>query len=63
MTATDRGASPDALREELAAFKDPELARGLAQSIRALTPTKPNGDPITLMEVLCASPPTMTLTR
>lgn len=51
MTATDRGASPDALREELAAFKDPELARGLAQSIRALTPTKPNGDPITLMEV------------
>lgn len=38
----------DALREELAAFKDPELARGLASSIRALTP---EDRPVTLMEV------------
>ncbi len=36
------------LREELAAFKDPELARGLADSIHALTP---KGRPVTLMEV------------
>lgn len=51
MTATDSAVTPDTLREELAAFKDPALARGLAQSIRALTPTKPDGAPITLMEV------------
>lgn len=38
----------DTLRDELAAFKDPELARGLAKSIRALTPSD---RPITLMEV------------
>ncbi len=51
MTATDSAATPDTLREELAAFKDPALARGLAQSIRALTSTKPDSAPITLMEV------------
>ncbi len=51
MTATDSAATPDTLREELAAFKDPALARGLAQSIRALTPTKSDNAPITLMEV------------
>jgi len=51
VTATDSAATPDTLREELAAFKDPALARGLAQSIRALTPTKPDSAPITLMEV------------
>ncbi len=49
----EHGAQPeapgaDALRAELAAFKDPELARGLAASIRALTPAD---RPVTLMEV------------
>lgn len=37
----------DALREELRAFKDPQLARGLVQSIEQLTPERP----VTLMEV------------
>ncbi len=41
----------DPLQDELAAFKDPALAQGLAESIRLLTPQKPDGAPINLMEV------------
>ncbi|MCI9129748.1 MAG: hydrogenase formation protein HypD [Eggerthellaceae bacterium] len=39
------------MQEELAAFKDADLARGLTESIRALTPEREGGKPITLMEV------------
>ncbi len=41
----------DRMQEELAAFKDADLARGLTESIRALTPEREGGKPITLMEV------------